>query len=482
MTRDQESQSDGANAGPGKVQRYTSIVLAASTLLLVMLFAASLFIPVTRQNVAPSSAASAPQSLATAATSEENSGLRALSGNPLLASIIVVVLTFLIIERVRDINSRITELDKGLRDNNSKIQKSVEDATESQVKRLNERLDNLKGKIDGFERRYPWLQTINESSLVINVNSSVAILETVAGLILSQQRAAAYEWLAGAAKDNDTEGLPLDFLAIAAVCRLFFNDRVLAEKFIARAENASKYSMSWRVAKLMHLLETGQYSAASSLVFDIERRLLPGIRMRLRMALDARYRRQPKTITPELIAALRHYYTTIGDSFGLERVYPNLLKKVPKPTLTLAEEIYAALLSTDPDRIGDLKYWRTRANSQLTGILLAEAHIHRAVLGQKPDWPRAHAAVEFAHHATGNQAFAKALSACVKELERSNLSVDIPSSADETLAPSSDKPDGIVPNQSESHLEVEKADPDPFALHRKDSHSVASSTGSPPSS
>jgi hypothetical protein len=376
----------------------------------------------------------------------------------------------LIIERVRDINSRISEVDKGLRENNSKIQKSVEDATESQVKRLNERLDNLKGKLDGFERRYPWLQTINESGLVINVNSSIAILETVAGLILSQQRAAAYEWLAGAAKDSEAEGLPLDFLAIATVCRLLFNDRVLAEKFIARAESASRYSSSWRVAKLVHLVETGQYAAASTLVLDTERRLLPGLRLRLRMTFDARYRRQPKVITPELVAALHHYYTTIGDVYGLERVYPSLVKKISPETLTLADEVRATLLSAKGEHLGRTDGWHRHISSPLTAILLAEAHIDRALSAKDPNWEEAYAAVDFARRATGNQAFAKALSAHIKENERaSKASLGSSNSAAASEGPIDSPtvaPVGSSFADTEPSVEQERADPDPFGLQR----------------
>lgn len=221
--------------------------------------------------------------------------------NPLLAAVVVSVIVFLAVDRFRELSERVGSISQRLFDQKSSTDKEIENAVEKLEAKLTAKWERVGNQIDQIEQENPWLISLAENDLLVNIPTATAALKNVEILISANEFGVAYEVLYNAAKqgsDDDTRliGTTYDFEALATISFVLFEDAATADMLMRRAQDiAIGRHRYWLARRIQFALFSGRLSAA----FDLAKELYDDMVPTYWEALLRRFGQSNSTIYPQ---------------------------------------------------------------------------------------------------------------------------------------------------------------------------------------
>lgn len=158
--------------------------------------------------------------------------LNLITTNPLISAIFAALIVILPISAIQSATDRVKQTESKLDELKTVFDKTIDERIETRVKAAQAKAIQLEDKLQTLEREHEWLRLLRKTRPYIDAKTAVSLFESAINLLRDGHPNFAYVWMSHSLED-DIEGDPASFEALAHIAIVFFDDTYLANKFMA---------------------------------------------------------------------------------------------------------------------------------------------------------------------------------------------------------------------------------------------------------
>lgn len=206
-------------------------------------------------------------------------GVGSLVRDPIVLTIIGAVVTFLVIDRWRRIETELSDLQSNQTSALRDIREDAKALTSEQTETITRKAAAIESRIGALLEDHPWIADITENEFIPDAGSCRIVLRTAEELLATNRVSLIYEYLFFWAKRDSgkarLEGTADDFFSLAAFCEEALGDEYLAFLVMREGYYNAMNRMLLIPDYLRCSIRCGRFSDTVRVARELKRILIP---------------------------------------------------------------------------------------------------------------------------------------------------------------------------------------------------------------
>ena len=243
--------------------------------------------------------------------------------SPLFAGFFLALLTFLIVDRWKRIETEITDIRKTQLSALKEVRSDADNLLKSKLDITTRKAEAIESKISGLLEEHPWVTSITENELIPDASSCRLVLLVAENFLDQGNLPLVYEYLASwtneGARKTRLQGTSSDFLDLAEFCERCLGDDYLGLAIVGQGYQTASNNALLTPDYLVRLVRHGGGTSAREIATQLRSLMRLGFLSRLKSAFRGETRSNRATFYIRGFCALGLYESANGTAELAER-------------------------------------------------------------------------------------------------------------------------------------------------------------------